>query len=332
MRKKKTIKLDELKTHINKPVDIFVGFSGFEKRCLTIPETIKECINDAVIFSFEDAIAPHLNEENKKAFQDILGNKVEIKQFPKNRPIKIADNIISLLNDKFKLLQVPSKRLLIDISTFSREALLIFFKWLLDNHLVEKHNIQFVYNSAAGYSVNEENAKDKWLTRGIGDIRSILGYAGSISPSKKLHLVILVGFEVERALKHIESYEPAITSLGLGGEDCSICEEHYSVNRKIHQMIKDLYSNVEDFNFSCVDPIQTKEDLKTQIDKYEGYNVVIAPLNTKLSAIGAALLAFEIPEIQICYATANIYNIEGYSVPGDDCYLFSLDELIEKKS
>ena len=30
-------------------------------------------------------------------------------------------------------------------------------------------------------------------------------------------------------------------------------------------------------------------DLKNQIEKHEGYNVVIAPLNTKLSALGAAL-------------------------------------------
>jgi hypothetical protein len=329
MRKEKTIKLDELIDHINKPIDVFIGFSSFEKRCLTIPNTLKACINDAVIFSFEDATAPHLNEENQKYFRKMLGPKVEIKKFPRNKPINIADNMISSLNDKFNLLKETSKRVLIDISTFSREALLILFKWLLDNNLFEKHNIQLVYNSAACYSVNEENPEEKWLTRGIGDIRSILGYAGSISPSKRLHLVIQVGFEVERALKHIESYEPAITSLGLGGEDCSICEEHYRINRKKHQMIKDLYNNVEDFNFSCVDPIKTKEDLKKQIDKYEAYNVIIAPLNTKLSAIGAALLAFERPEIQICYATANIYNIEGYSTPGDDCYLFSLDELIK---
>lgn len=327
--KEKIVKLVELKDRINKPVDIFIGFSSFEKRCLTITESLKECIDQAIIFTFADATAPHLNEKNKKAFREMLGPKVEIKKFPRNKPIKIADNIIKSLNDKFKLLQGPSKKLLIDISTFSREALLIFFKWLLDNNLAAKYDIQFVYNSAARYSVNEENAENKWLTRGIGDIRSILGYAGSISPSKKLHLVIQVGFEVERALKYIESYEPSITSLGLGGEDCSICEDLYQVNRTKHQMIKDLYSTVEDFNFSCVDPIQTKKDLKQQIDKYEGYNVVIAPLNTKLSAIGAALLTFEQPEIQICYATANIYNIEGYSIPGDECYLFSLDELIK---
>jgi hypothetical protein len=332
MKKETKMKLVELKDHINKPVDIFVGFSSFEKRCLIIPKTLKDCIDNAVIFSFEDATAPLLNNENKKSFREILGNKIEIKEFPRNKPIKIADNIIGSLNDKFKLLQETSRRLLIDISTFSREALLILFKWLLENRLAGKHDIQFVYNSAAGYSLNEEKAEDKWLTRGIGDIRSILGYAGSISPSKKLHLVIQVGFEVDRALKHIESYEPAITSLGLGGEDSSICSEHYSVNRKKHQMIKELNPNVEDFNFSCINPIQTKEDLRKQIDKHKGYNVVIAPLNTKLSAIGAALLAFEKPEIQICYATANTYNIKGYSVPGDECYLFGLDELIEKKS
>jgi hypothetical protein len=323
------ITLSNLYKNIEKPADIFVCFANFEKRCLTIAEKLKDLIENAFIFAFKDSIAPALTAENKKSLLNIFESKVLQRDLPRNKPIKIADEIISLLNSNFDIEKGPSKRLLIDISTFSMEALLIFFKWILDNHLVEKHDVKFVYNSADRYSVNEENAQDKWLTRGIADIRSILGYAGSISPSKRLHLVIQVGFEVERALKHIESYEPAITSLGLGGEDCSICEEHFRVNLKKHQMIKDLHNNVEDFSFSCFNPIRTKEDLKKQIDKYEGYNVVIAPLNTKLSALGAALLAFERPEIQICYATANIYNIEGYSTPGDDCYLFSLDELIK---
>jgi hypothetical protein len=94
-------------------------------------------------------------------------------------------------------------------------------------------------------------------------------------------------------------------------------------------MIKDLYGTVEEFNFSCIDPVQAKVDLKRQIYQYDGYNVIIAPMNTKISAMGAALLAYERPEIQLCYASANVYNVDGYSIPGDDCYLFSLDELIE---
>lgn len=324
------IRLCELKETIEQSVDIFCCFASFEDRCLTIPETLNDRIERAVIFSFENPTAPNHTKRNINSLKKMFKGKHLNLALSRDNPIKIAEGIINLMYKRLRLEEGPSKELLIDFSTFSREVLLIFLKWILDTGLDKKHHIRLVYNSAGDYSVNEKNEDEKWLTRGIGEIRSILGYPGLLSPTQKLHLVIMVGFEFERALKFIEAYEPSITSLGMGGKECSIAPELQEINRRKHQMIKDWYGNVNEFCFSCVDPLQTKEDLKKQIDKYPGYNVVVAPLNTKISTIGAALLAVERPEIQLCYADANIYNIDGYSIPGEDCYLFDLDQLIKR--
>jgi hypothetical protein len=45
-------------------------------------------------------------------------------------------------------------------------------------------------------------------------------------------------------------------------------------------------------------------------------------MNTKLSTSGAALAALEADEIQLCYASARHYNIEGYSRPSQECIIF----------
>ena len=55
-----------------------------------------------------------------------------------------------------------------------------------------------------------------------------------------------------------------------------------------------------------------------------GHNALIAPMNTKISTVGAALLAMEDDTIQLCYATAHQYNEKGYSTPGQECYYFNV--------
>jgi hypothetical protein len=47
-------------------------------------------------------------------------------------------------------------------------------------------------------------------------------------------------------------------------------------------------------------------------------------LNTKLSTVGVALAAIENPEIQICYAEPEEYNTDGYSKPGKEVTVISL--------
>jgi hypothetical protein len=193
-------------------------------------------------------------------------------------------------------------------------------KLLIDVTKESDDQLEFLYTPAKEYSLNQKN-DEKWLSKGIRDIRSVLGYSGELTPSKKNHLIILVGFEVERVLQLIESYEPAVVSLGISSADQSINADHFKINEKRYVNILNAYQNAKRFDFSAIDPDKTKEQLRKQIDLFPGHNVIIATLNTKISTIGAGLLAIEDPTIQLCYATANQYNIEGYSLPDDECYI-----------
>ena len=189
--------------------------------------------------------------------------------------------------------------------------------------------MQFAYTGAKDYSVGEKH-QDKWLTKGVGEIRSVLGYSGIVIPSRKIHLIVLLGFESERAMKLIDAYEPSVTSVGLGEAKDSISKHHHKVNLGFYNALKEVYGNSHEFQFSCVDPLSTMRTVQEQVEKFPDHNVVLAPMNNKISTIGVALSAIANESIQICYAHANQYNYEGYSTPGEWCYFFDLPELLHE--
>lgn len=85
----------------------------------------------------------------------------------------------------------------------------------------------------------------------------------------------------------------------------------------------------EGFTFSCQDILETKQIILSIFQKYKDeYNIIIAPLNNKISTLGVAFAGLEQEEIQICYASANHYNIENYSEAFDYFYYYKLESLI----
>ena len=57
-------------------------------------------------------------------------------------------------------------------------------------------------------------------------------------------------------------------------------------------------------------------------------NIAISPLNNKISTIGVAISGLKNEEIQICYASANQYNINAFSKSSDYFLTYNLSELI----
>lgn len=310
--------IKNIASHIKRPVDVFICSASYEDRCKSIPNQLTPDYFQQVLIceneDLKDVIAPNSNYLRQR-----FGNKAVSVYLETANPLKSADNFKKAL---LQTLEYKAEKYLIDITTFTHESLLILLKILQDNLDIKK-TVQFVYTSAAEYAVGMD-VKDKWLSKGIGEIRSILGYPGLLLPSRKVHLIVLVGFESERAAKLIDEYEPASVSLGFGKAEDSINIRHHEANLVFHNMLSMKYGNVMDFTFSCIDPFETKQVIIEQIAKKPGYNVVIAAMNTKISTIGAALVAFEDEKIQLCYAHANQYNVESYSLPGEECFIFDL--------
>lgn len=315
--------LNKINNHIFESIDVFICSSSFEERSFVIADSIhKESVKQALICTNQDQkkyVGKNASQLAKRFNNSLIVN------LSTDDPIKSVDSLIKAFLGSQKR---KGQNILIDMTTFTHETLLVLLKIVC---LYSKVNdkVQFIYNSAKSYCYNKSNDEDMWLSKGLKDKRNVLGYAGSFKPYQKLHFIVLVGYEIERAKHLIESLEPDLLSLALGRRLESINSNIYSVNKFKYENLKTIYDKVNEFDFSCIDPSKTRIDLLDYIDQYPNYNVVLSPMNNKISTLGCGLAAIKKGDIQILYSRANTYNTECYSEASDNFYLFELSDLLK---
>ena len=293
--------------------------ASFESRCLSIPNTVAKSAKKVVIYrnsnlNFPTAIA------NQEHIKEISCESI-ICTTPFDQPDILADSMAK----EVEAIAFTSKNLLIDTTTFTHEALLILLR-IIYLFKASFDSIYCLYTGAGKYSPGSTPA-DTWLSKGCKDVRNVIGFPGMLKPIANTNLIILAGFELERATKLIELVEPDRLILGNGidpiNNNISDIMAHF---HKKYNAWKDDYKIIEkdDFEFSCKDIEKTVKTLKTIIAKAPEDNHIIVPLNTKLSTISAAIVALENKSIQLCYAVPEVYNYENYSTPGEDITIVNL--------
>jgi hypothetical protein len=326
------INLSELVNTLEDVPELFICSASFEDRCLSIANQLDpDRVRYVVILENAD-FGAHVRQNVVKLKQRFK-EKARTVQLRTNDPFFVADNLKKCV---MPVLAECAGPCLVDVTTFTHEQVLIFIKMLFALELVEKTVL--AYAGASEYSVGSDEA-ERWLSKGLTTVRAVLGYPGLMLPSRKLHLIILTGFEYERAEKLIEWYEPALLSLGLGRREPNMNVNHQRANAEFHARVRDFAENffnlntfVRKFEFSCSDPCQTMKDILMQADEHPSFNTAVCPMNTKPSTIGAALAAITREDIQLIYTQPVEYNTKGYSSPSDQCTLFNLSECFAETS
>lgn len=299
--------------------DIFICSASFEERCLSIPKKIKRKTFQKVIII-----------ENSKGSKLIKSKALELNAlFPKsgvslgldfNNALEIADKITKEINS----ISGRKIKVLIDVTAFTHEVLMICLKVLKVINRIDE--ITCVYVNAAEYCPDIPLEK-KWLSQGCEAIRPILGYPGMLLPSQKTHLIVVVGYEYDRAFNLITSLEPNSISLVYGAPNDAITEKDHEANETFNELVKQMafeFSTVESITIPCNDPQKTSTSLQDLYNAHECDNIVIVPMNNKMSTVGVALSLFNNERVQACYAPAVIYNEANYSRPGTNCFIVSL--------
>lgn len=321
------IAVDALLDKLNRDIDLFVCSVSYESRCRTVADQLDPFkVHRAIVAESEHA--GRYVTDNGSYLRERFGASVMPITTDPGNPVTTADALQGALRTGRP---EPRGMMLVDITTFTHEALLILAK-ILSLEMTADHALFFVYVGAAEYSVGEPDER-KWLSKGVSEVRSVLGFPGVIVPSRRQHLIILVGFEHERAAELIRSYEPSVVSLGHGRSGTALDPGHQAANQRFHKLVSEsasTYGDVKHFEFACNDPLDAQRAIEKQARAVKGHNTVVAPMNTKLSTLGAVLAAQRDESIQLCYARANQYNYERYSRPGDTCYLIELPELFEQ--
>jgi len=315
-------KLMDLNDSIDGKIDLFICSASFESRCLSISRSIElSKIRKAVIFYMKDSIK-YINE-NKETLQNHFKDNAICVELKHADPLYTADRMRKALFDISK--DCPVSSIVLDITTFTHESLLIILRII--PMVFPLATIKYAYTNAREYdSKNKKN--DKWLSKGIGDIRSVLGFPGEILPARKTHLIVVVGYEFERAVSIINALEPSVLALAFGHSDNATTEKDKDANEHYLHLVEQMassYQNVIRFEVKCDDPFETRRIIEKHISKYSDMNTVIIPLNNKISTLGVAFAALENPSIQLSYAPALVYNYSNYSTAGDSCYIISSD-------
>ncbi|MDR1896015.1 MAG: hypothetical protein LBR10_04405 [Prevotellaceae bacterium] len=329
-------KLSDLKDAIQESYNLFICSASFETRCLSIAKSInKKAIQRAMIIYNSECLS--YIGANKESLLNIFTDKSNSVEFKQSDPIFSADNVIISLTELNKKDDILS--ILLDITTFTHEMLLILLR--IFPIVCPNAEITCIYANASEYHPNayvpngEDNENDaankKWLSKGVVEIRSVLGYSGNILPLQKTHLIVIVGYEHERAASIIKALEPNSLALGYGRPDNATTEKDKEANEQYLELTRQMavsYDHIDTFDITCDDPFKTFEKISEMVSSQEGKNVLIVPLNNKISTIGVAFTAIKDSNIQLCYAPALIYNYTDYSTPGSNCYVFKISQFI----
>jgi len=317
------INISDLKTKVSSlGISYFLVSSSFEERCLSISKELKDLDCKKIIFYNSNELESII--ENSIVLEQLFAKNAQRIKLDTDDPVFNYISIYTIINQIIEEGSDGKPNIFIDITTFTHETLLVLMR-LLNFHKLDLGKIYISYTGAKEYSVKEKLDEDKWLSKGIKDIRTVIGYPGFSDPTRENHLLILFGFESDRTKRLIDEFEFDNITLGFATRENSIQANHQGINSERHKKLVTEY-DADTFEISLIDVDTVKNSILKYLetDKYKEMNTVIAPMNNKISTIGAGLAAIQNENIQITYARPNIYNIAGYSIPNDDVYLCEL--------
>ena len=208
----------------------------------------------------------------------------------------------------------------IDATCLPRELLgMLIFALSVRRESMGKTEILYTYapsGGEGGYATQNQALSDdeKWLSKGIIAIRSIVGYPGYFSSERKCHAIALVGHEFERMLEMLKAIEPSRCSLGNEKDSTSTVDSAGDYSEGIANRLREglrkyvaVPEEIVPVNFHANSIKNTLEELK-HIDIRPEENTALIAMNTKLSFIGAALYALQKRSVRMIYSVPEKYN------------------------
>jgi hypothetical protein len=287
--------------------DIFLVAASFEPRSVALTNGLASdyrAVRSLVYFNRDFLVTP--GGDAMKSAITVLQANLE----PKSDHFGVIDGNWENISVQVEAIQkafaeiIPDETpvtVTIDCTTFNREALIVCLAMLLSHWPAAQVRVAYVSPKAHG----------EWLSRGYRKVRSIVGFSGVQQAARPSVLIVLSGFEGDRTLKLIEEYEPSLVHLGFG--DPPTIPSFLERNLSEHKLVLGR-ADVKEFRFpaNCIsDCTVALEELIGPL--LESFNVVIAPMSTKLSTLAAFNVAERHREIQLAYCLPGEYNYSDYS-------------------
>ena len=295
---------------------VFVGRSSFEERSYSAYKELSSCK-----FLLRKFFASE--EEAKEAKELRVRHRITescVLKIRTNDPLQTREVISSLFREISEIMGDYS--IVIDITALRKEELLVLLSEMVKIIPEKIERAYFVYSKASRMG--------EWLSNNVREVRPVIGYPGEVSNLKRTHLILLVGIEHHRAIAAIQAYEPFSISLGMVPKEKSVNEDVYERNLGLRNYLTRHFEQIRsEFDFSATDPFSLKLKLRALVSDLNDFNIVIAPMNNKLSTLAVGVFALENPKVQLCYSEVDVYNAGNYSQPGNEIIMVLAREIFE---
>ena len=315
------IKKTDLDAQFQSSSIALISCLSFEERSLAVAEALgTSCVERWLAIVNED-IETDISVVRSKAelIAKRAGVTIEYITTSKRNPLRLVDALILLAGEG---VSASPLRWVADITTMTHEMLLIIIA-AADEIMKSWNDLTLLYNVASQYS-GDDKPEEKWISRGIQEVRSVVGYPGAWSPGERTTLVALPGLDTDRMRLMVEEIEPDELVVGIA---CPADEHHSWTAERSRTIAEQLLSTRKGatFDYPALDPFGTIDAVIQALHNVTG-NILLAPLNSKVSTAALGILARHQTMWQVCYAPAFVYNL-SYSTPSDSFLTCSLDAI-----
>lgn len=300
---------------------LFVTAFSYEERAF---ESLKRAVgkfNIGRVFIFEFNVEDYLDEkvlgiwytEREKVLGFLSANRIDYRvQNTQDRDF--GDSFTCLFNELKEGL-VP----VIDISTLPKN-------YILKSALtLDKFRPAFQYTR----SVTDIPSKDQ-LKVGVSKIIPVDGFEGDIDVNAETLLILVLGFEGNRALAFLNEFQPdifmaLIGTPGCGKDDSDVEKDRYyreqARKNNVH-LLKNSY--VKEAEVNSLDHKLFAEQLSSIVENNvildRPTNKVISSIGTKIQTLGLYLYWKKHPETQILYTVPNRRPLLSQGIGGTFIY------------
>jgi len=292
----------------NKPDDFFICCGSPESRCIGAIKKFSPSYKPKIVLLLK--YTNHISqkrEENIKKMKDKLEKVTKIVEISldEENPIPMINNIIENI-DQYSNNIKPT--ITLDISTIIKWHLLIFLKALEMKRFFEK--IRILYTEPKDYITDLFQP----LSFGINQIFPIPTFSRDYDFSKQILLILILGYEGNRALALLEDMDPTESLLLIARP-----AYHKEWEGRTEQMNSEIINIVGKSKIKYIDsrnPVLISRQLFDILSnpQYSNYNHIISPLGTKPQTLGLYLyVSSKRNNATLIYGSPSRHNEPFYS-------------------
>ena len=273
--------------------EAIVAVAGWEDRFLRglQSDVDSRAPSQLVVFAFEEYLSR--TAEARAQLSVLAGEKgIRYREVRvKREPVSLWQSVRRALSDR----EWSQRSVLVDITTMPREVIW----WAFSSLRSVQGDVSYVYHKPGNYPA-------AWVTRDTDQPRLVYQHSGVSMFGRHTCLLLVSGFDADRAAQLIQFFEPRSVVIGL---QTGSQYDNESKNVALTRRVLEGTPNVRFFDMDAYSSDHGLAAMEAAIVGQLGhYNVVAASLGPKPSAVALYRLQSKHPDIALAYAPSRQFN------------------------